>query len=331
MTRTVLFGSVVLCLGIGLSVNAEQPAAKPAADSESADIAGLIEQLQRPEFAEREEATRRLSEEGKAAFPQLEKAAAGSSREASARALEVIKGHFQRGDNETKNAAKETLERLAQNSNVSIAQRAQNILNPPPEPTAVAGGFGALPLNVANLRVQVAGNVVPAVGRSVSISRSANGEIKIQHRENGKSTKIESAPGGKITAEVTEQQNGKEVTRKLEAADLEALKKQDAEVAKIYEQYSQPRVQVGVMLPPALPGFAPPGLPTQVESLKRTIATIDAQIQRMQAQLPNNPAAQRSLDSLKNIKQTYERRLQSLQPAEPPKPAPAVEKGVGGQ
>ena len=76
-----------------------------------------------------------------------------------------------------------------------------------------------------------------------------NGAIKIQIRENGKTTKIESTPGGKIDVEITETQNGP-ANKKIEAKDLDELKKKDAEVARLYEQYSQPPgVRLGAALP----------------------------------------------------------------------------------
>src|SRR5262245_18150732 len=163
----------IFCLlAVGFFLASVSVAAPPAgtADIQPADIAQLVEQLESPAFAERQEATRQLSEAGKAAFAELEKATQAGSREASGRALDVLKGHFQRGDNETKTAAQAALERLAKSCNTALAERAKNVLNPPPQPSAaeIAAGFGALPIRMANLQLPIAPNVVQAT-RSITV------------------------------------------------------------------------------------------------------------------------------------------------------------------
>jgi hypothetical protein len=338
MTRMIGSAFAIGLIGLATAVAADTPA--PSTDIQPADIAQLVEQLESPAFAERQEATRQLSEAGKAAFAELEKASASSSREASARALDVLKGHFQRGDKETKAAAAETLERLATSNNAAISERARNILKPPPMPSAadIANGFGNAQIRVANLQLQIARNP-PAQGRSTSVTRSANGAITIQVRENGKITKIVSTPGGKIDVEITQTQNGQPVTKKMEFKDLDELKKKEAEIARIYEQHSQPiRVQVGAIRPAGaiLPNnrLVPPVPQQSAESLKQRIQSLEASIQQQKAQLPNNPAGQQSIDSLQRNLQFYEDRLRAAE-----KPAAAVKsaeaageaKAVGGQ
>lgn len=330
------FAPFAFCLvALAAAVAAADPPS-PSTDIQPADVAQLVEQLESREFAERQEATRQLSEAGKAAFAELEKASVAGSRETSGRALDVLKGHFQRGDNDTKSAAKATLERLATSGNSAIAQRAQTILNPPPQPNAadLANVFGAAPaIRIAPLQLQIAGGIqagaIAPGGRSTSVSRSANGDIRILIRENGKTTQIQSTQG-KITAEITETQNGKAVTKSIEAKDLAELKKKDADIARLYEQYSQPG---GVRV---VAQAAAPVAPRTADALKRSIENYDRQIEQLKPQVQNNPTAQRLIDSLQTRKQTYQKQLDELNKAAPaPAPekpaAPAESKAIGGQ
>jgi hypothetical protein len=340
MSRSILLWAACVVLAIA-ALAAAQETARP---SDLVEVEALIEQLDRPEFAQRQEASQKLSELGKAAFDHLERAVSESSRETSSRALDVLKGHFERGDNDTKAAARQALERLAQNGNSAIAQRAQLVLNPPPPPTAQDVAMimrQAAPVRVANLQIQIGGNALPARGRSVTTSRTGNGDVKIQVRENGKTTKIEAAAGGKIQIEITEPQNGKEITRAYEVKDLDELKKKDAEVARLYEQYHRPaQIQVGAfgpagaIVPGGFPGPALPIAPPvpiaqqQAEIQKRVLESIEAQIQQRKAQLPNNPAAQRTIESLERMKEQIKQRTGEV--ARPAPPA-AEAKAAGGQ
>lgn len=327
MTR--VFCLLACALLAAATVRANPPAT--TADIQPADIAQFVEQLQSPAFSERQEATRQLSEAGQVAFPELERLTQSGSREVSGRALDVLKGHFQRGDNATKTAAGAILERLAKSSNAAIAERAKNVLNPPAQPTAasIAAGFAAAPIRVVNLPLQIVPNAMPAgMGRSTSVRRSANGDIKIEIRDNGKVTTIQSAAGGKIAVEITDAKNA-QANKKFEAKDLAELKQKDAEVARLYEQYNQPaRVQIGAIRPAAAPL-------TPAESLKQRLKSLDSQIERYQAQLKDNPGIQRSIDTLKSMRSRYEQQLKDL-PAEAARPAEAAkpteaEKAVGGQ
>jgi hypothetical protein len=78
--------SVVVALVLVASARAETPAAKPPASP----YQSLIEQLGSPSFREREEAVRRLEEEGVKVLPALEAALAHSSPEIRQRARNLI-------------------------------------------------------------------------------------------------------------------------------------------------------------------------------------------------------------------------------------------------
>jgi hypothetical protein len=112
------------------------------------------------------------------------------------------------------------------------------------------------------------------------------------------------------------------VTKKIEAKDLDELKKKDADAARIYEQYNNGGgIQVGGF-PPGFPGAIPAGArppaAMQQEMLKRALDSIDSRIEAYKNRLPNDPNAQRMIDSLERTKE----RLKETIGGEP-KPAPA--------
>ncbi len=280
--------------------------AKAAAES----AVQLIEQLDAAQFSQRQEASRKLSEAGRAAFPDVEKAAEGGTREVATRAVEILRSHFQGGDDETKQAAKASLERLAKSGNPSAAQRANEALHPQLEPSLPTNinriNPALLPLMQQRaIQLQWGAGQVPGVVRRTS-TRTINGQREIEVQDGDKITKVKDRAGGGIDAETTETVNGKQVTRKVEAKDLNDLKQKDADAAQIYERYS-PR--------PATP-----------ETIKRQLDSLDRSLERFKAQLPGNPNMQRSIDSLQRTREQYEQRLKDAEKAAggaQPAPAPA--------
>ena len=325
-------------VGVSLSVRADDaagslPETTPAAEA-AAEISRLIPQLDDAEFSERQAASQELMEAGKAVFPQLEKAALEGSREASGRALDILKTHYTRGDDETKQAAQAALERLAKSGSAGAAQRANEILNPPkPEENPFNGRFGAVPIiRGAGIQIQVAAGNANG-GRRVSTRRDANGKVEIEATEGTKKTKIVKQPDGSIEMEITETVNGKETTKKYSAKNYDELKMKDAEAAKIYDQYNAGglgNIQIQGFAPGLpVPGIPVPGLPGQPaagpnpESIKRMVESIDGQIERYKARLPNDPNAQRAIDSLERTKQRMKDLLPvEAKPPEAPTPAP---------
>ena len=299
--------------GDALPDSREAPAA-------AGDIARLVEQLDAPEFSQRQEASRRLTEAGRPAFKEIEQAAQSGTREAAIRAIEILKNHFSGGDEQSREAAKAALQRLAKSDNPAAAQRANLALNPPAEAQGIpinAFQPAMMPM-IAPARIQIQmGNVGNRVVRRTSV-RTINGQREIEHQDGDKITKVKDVPGRGIEAETTEKVNGKDTTRKVEAKDLDDLKKKDADAARIYEQYGTRAAR------PARPN----PIVQNPETIKRQIESLDRTLERMKAQVPNNPAAQRSVDSLQRIKQQYEERLKDAEkqaaapanPAVPPNP-----------
>ena len=296
-------------------------------DDRAAQIAQLIEDLDQPEFADRQEASQKLAELGKEAVPQLEKAVARGNREVSGRALDILKRHWEGQDADGKQAAKESLERLAGSDHATTAQRARNVLYPRKEPASgvAGGGFRGVVPAVLPAGGNIGGGGFGGGGfggggvvvRKVSMHIDANGARSIKVQENDRTTTLETQPNGRIVVTLTELKNGRNETRTIEAADLNDLRKKDPQAAQLYEQNDRPPViRVG-----ALPNFriAPggggipipviPAPPPPNAGLQRTLDSLDASIENYKARLPNDPTAQRAIESLERAKQHFKDRL----------------------
>lgn len=227
-------GALFVTLGIGLATaRADEP---PAIDE--ARIAGLVEQLDAPRFADRQAAQQKLADLGKTAFPALEKGAESENREISGRAFEVIQRHFQGDDAAMKAAAKESLERMAKSESESIARRAKDLISPPkpPEPQ-IPGNLQGLRIGrVGQIQIQVAG--APGNFKRVS-TKNINGVKEIDAQENGRKVKIVDDSANGIKMEVTETKDGKEETKKYEAKNADELKMKHPEAHKLYDEYTK--------------------------------------------------------------------------------------------
>ncbi|MEZ6058004.1 MAG: hypothetical protein R3C01_14995 [Planctomycetaceae bacterium] len=116
-----------------------------------------------------------------------------------------------------------------------------------------------MPIQVAN--GQIGGNVQIQVQMQ---ARNVNGQRQVDINENGKKIHIEDQNGKNIQIEVTENVNGKEVVTKYAAEDLETLKKNHPEGAKVYEKYGQGNAGVQIQLgnlPAGFPVRGPRGIP----------------------------------------------------------------------
>ena len=286
----------------------------------AADVGDLIELLDSPEFSERQEASRLLAETGPEAFPILERTVASGSREASLRSLDLLKQHFQYGDLPAKDAAREALSRLAANTNVTTAQRARDVLNPPVERTAVTP-WGGIPTGQPP-RMNFGGNPAANFGgvRRVSYSE-INGRRGVEISERDRVVKMETLPGGGIEITITERQNGRDVERKITARDRDDLLRKDAESAKLYDEYHRRGGGPFGGPPPGFPalGFPPPGFGSNMpvhrgplshtELTRRHLGEIEGMIERYKARLPGDAATQRMIESLERSKQRYQEML----------------------
>jgi S-adenosylhomocysteine hydrolase len=314
----------------------------------SLDVKRLVEQLDEPNFADRQAASQRLSEAGSAAFAELEHAAATGSREASGRAIDILRLHFERGDDNVKQAARSVLERLAKGDDPRSAQLAGEALNPSKPPAAAVGGvFGAPAVRLANIRVAARPAInVRVNGRRVHV-RTGGGTKEITVEENGKKTYIREQAGQPIKLEITETKDGKETVEKFEVKDLQELKTKHADAHKMYEQYSAGaggiRINVGIPAAggnpvPVIPATGNPAAAAAAEAARdaaaaahaarvgdarqRMVQNLQKQIDQMKARAPADPNTQRMVEALERSKQ----RIQQLPPpiVPPVVPPPAL-------
>lgn len=129
MQQLRLFGTVLTTLVFSLMLHqaaADDSAAENAAPGQS--LAGLIEALDSPEFAERQRATRGLAQAGQPAVEPLLKAAQEGSLEVVVRGVLILESIYTNGGDPAVDAAEIALERLATSENRSAAVRAEGVL-----------------------------------------------------------------------------------------------------------------------------------------------------------------------------------------------------------
>jgi hypothetical protein len=287
--------AIVICCALPLAA----PAAS-GADAAGAGLRPLIDQLEAAEFSERQEASQKLVEAGPAAIPELQRAAESKSRETSDRALQILKRHFEQGDNDAQAAARAALERLAKGGgNPATARRADHVLNPPPEPTVVTAPNAVPAAN--HVRIQI-GMANPFERLQIN-TREANGKRDVDVIQGRRKIKIQTFPNGRIEMEIAEPVNGKEVTRKFEAKDLNELKGKDADAGRVYEQYGG-----GGMPAFGVRRAQPPGLPPRIDPTERTIESLDRHIAELKERMPAGPSLERLVESLESHKQRLRER-----------------------
>ena len=309
MSRFFWLLAAVFCLLFTAAASGtEGPAPTLAPEPSSAsDIVSLLGDLDDPTYVKRQAATRRLAEIGPEAIFQLEAAAGAGSREVSSRAFEILKRHYQSGDETSRLAAREALDRLAARSDVSAAQRARDILNPP-KPVVATNRLGppaAIPAPANNVRA-----IFPAGGaglRRVSVS-DINGRKSIEIDDRERTIKMDVAPGGQITAQITDKQNANAV-RKVDANDLADLRQKDAELARLFEQYAGLPQRGGGPPAPARPwGVPPPPIAKGADGLRAQLQSLEVILNRYRERAPTDISARRMVEALEQTKA----RLQAL-------------------
>ena len=304
MLRSLLWAALGFFV-LSAASRGEDLASAPPTDFSAEKIATLVDQLTHPEFADRQAASQHLTDAGILALPQLEATAAAGSREAAARAFDILKRHFQSGGDELKAPAGEALQRLADSKTATTAQRARDVLNPPPPLTLAAlqpqpqpprfnfGGFGANGFGF----------------RRVSVS-DINGRKIVEIDERERNVRIESSAQDGIRVSVTDKQNPRNGVRTIVARDLDDLKRKDAELGRLYEQNlgggARPLGVMGQFLPF---GAAPPAAGGAPINPARQVEMIDRLLDLYKQRLPIDPAAQGMIDSLQRSKQRYQAQL----------------------
>ncbi len=307
---------VLLALSIAPLVHAQDaPPAPVGADpaAQDADIAGLIKDLDANRFSTRQDACRKLKELGKNAIPALTQAALGTSREASGRAIELLKEHFAAEEGDLKEAARAALQKLADSDKQPIARLAKDALTPAqvePAQPMLQLGQGQI-----QLQFQVGGN------QQVQV-KTANGVTDTEATENGRSVRIHEDPKKGITVDVTEKKDGQDVSRKYEAKDVAELKRKHPEAHKLYEKYSQGGgIQIQAIQFPALqmqqvraglPLPVPPGmidpkeLSDKLEKVSDQLDETRKLLDQLKAQSRESEPLQKAIDQLEKARKELE-------------------------
>lgn len=218
------------------------PAAPPLSDLKATEVEAWIEQLAAPSLTKRKKAKENLVQTDAAAIPFLAKAALSDERELIVYSLEVLGTLMEKSPSEeTRKAAKITLQMLAESDQPSTADRATQILG-----SKQSDQIAAFPgWNDPNSGF---GNGL-GVKRSVSASNS-NGIKTIRIEEDGKVTTFRDEPRGAIRVSVEEGNKKKEFVAK----NPSDLKKKDPNAHALYEEHSK-----GLGGPMGFAGGFPPG------------------------------------------------------------------------
>ncbi len=278
--------------------------ANEAVTDPAGDVTKLVKSLDANHFSDRQAATDKLRRLGKEAFPALEAAARSESREVAQRAFDILQDHFQSDDPATKQAAHDTLKRLADDASSAAGRRAANILHPPPEPR------DALLPAAQRMRIQL-GAIRPAVGRINIARRVNNNRRETDIDENGKKMRIVEDPVNGIEVEVTETKNGKVAKQKYAAKDAADLKKNHPAAHEIYERYGKDGIGpqgIGAVPPagaPAVPG-QPADAQKRKESAERLMQAMDRHIEELKKRADTNPAMLPHIDRLQESRKRLE-------------------------
>jgi hypothetical protein len=272
--------------------NAAQPVTKPSDEAKAADkdsktppksasVDQLIEQLDAADFTKREAACGDLAAKGTEAIPALEKAAVKGDLEVSSRALGVLGKLLKSSDDKTAKAAEDSLQKLADGDSPATARKAKSLLdkhngvttnnnNNPFQPNGgmlMPGGFGGGRIIINGGMLQIGGG---AAMKSLSVSNN-NGVREIKATDGDKTVKIEDDPVNGIKIACTDKVNGKEITKKYEAKNVDELKKKQPEGYKLYKEYGEQQGNMGAVqlqfgaapLLPMQPGAMPviPAMP----------------------------------------------------------------------
>jgi hypothetical protein len=103
-------------------------ATHPVAKSSAAEIEQWIRELDAPEFAQREAATRRLIDAGSVAVETLIKAAQAGSLETTTRIITILRKWYTSGQDDLVEAAETAFEQLQESQNRHVASRSAAVL-----------------------------------------------------------------------------------------------------------------------------------------------------------------------------------------------------------
>jgi hypothetical protein len=337
----VAIGSLV---ALGLltrnQVQAEAPPAEKASADKSrpsaAEIRQWIKDLDSDAFATRQTAAEMLYQAGKPAIAAIEQAAGGKSLEVTMQSVNVLRRQLQAADNETKQAAKDALDRLSKSQSPAAAPAKEAVAPPPAPPVnqnprAIIRGFGGIGpggfapiggnIQIQGGNIQIVPNGIPAGGLQVvriQANLQGNGNRTTDVNENGKKIHIEEDQNG-IEVKVTENVNGKDKTDTFKGKDADELKKKSPEAHKLYEKYMNGpgvgNIQIQALpFPGGLLPVAPQPQNTdaakaasqQIAEAQKRIAEATENLRKNAGGAPNGEDLRRALDQLDQARKDLE-------------------------
>jgi len=322
-----LFLFSTFLIAIAVSLLAQQL----EAETDGKPIAPLITELASPNFAERQAASKQLTDLGLEAIPQLTVAALGNNREAVARSVNILKIHLKSADENLKTAANLALKKISAVDQGVGPRLAREALAPPkPRPQPVPGQAAPGIRIVPQIQLQIQAG---AQGGAQAIKmRNVNGIKDIEVTEKDRKVKIHVDPNQGIKVEIMETKEGKPVTRAFKAKNADELKKKSPEAHKLYEKYAKGgagniqlgniQIQGNVFPPNQIPKFNVPGFPQQIPgNMPRRVADIqlgqmERMIQSIQKQLQaggeNAAPAKETLEHLKRALEEIKKAREKL-------------------
>ena len=359
----VMFARLLMAGDTGPAAPPAGKEAKPATAGQSPaaaveSIEQLIEQLDAAEFDKREAACGKLAAKEKAAIAALEKAAANGNLEVSSRATTVLGKLLKSSDEATEKAATDALQHLADGDSPAAARKARSILDKKNALKNNVPGMSVPGMNVPGIIVPgnaFGGQIIINGGqlnigggpgmRTMSV-KNINGVKEINASEDGKTVKILDDPAQGIKVELAEKQNGKEVTKKYDAKNVEELKKNHPAGYELYKKYGGEQPGAGVMqfriqggagnfqipgnampaiplqpaMPlqplapvPVVPGAAAPQINTpQVEVATRMVQNLSSRLERLQKAEDCKNASPESKAELKKQIDALSKQLEAL-------------------
>ena len=279
------------------------------------EVSDLIQQLDAPNFQDREQAAQKLQAQGKPVIPALSEAAETGNLETAVRSIQILQNLMESKDKPAAVDAKAALEKLADSNNASTARRAKSALAPKPRPA---------PAPIRN-RAAVPPFGLPAGVRANGIRRihvrTVNGVKTLEAQNGDKSVKIEVDAQGAIQIESTEKKNGKDVTEKFAAKNVDELKKNNPKGHEVYQQYERYLNRVGARFGGAggggfggRGGFGGPADP--LATAERNLRTLNVLLQRMETSADDNAikdATNESRESLKKEIVEMKKRLTEIE------------------
>jgi hypothetical protein len=233
MRRLLHLASGFLALALVARLGVVQ--ADETAPASAEQIASWVNDLDASRFVDRQRASDKLARAGKPAIAELSRAALSDSREASSRAIQILKSHLESRDLEAQHAAQAALERVVESGRPSAAGIARRALNPQPGQAAARAlrvGLGDLHLEIRTID----GDADGGAGSRVQINHQT-GVKEIDAVIHGERVRIVETPGEGITIDVTDASGERQATRRLTVRDLRDLNAKAPEYFALYEKH----------------------------------------------------------------------------------------------